>query len=94
MPVLPDAEISAALPSLSGWRRESDLLVRDFVFPNFADAMIFLNKVAEAAEEMDHHPDIDIRYNKVRMALTSHDSGGITRRDLKMARRINEISGD
>lgn len=94
MPVLTDAEISAALPSLSGWRRESNTLVREFTFPNFADAMIFVNKVAEAAEEADHHPDIDIRYNKVRMALTSHDSGGITRRDLKMARRINGIWGE
>jgi 4a-hydroxytetrahydrobiopterin dehydratase len=53
--------------------------------------MKFVNKVAEAAEQANHHPDIDIRYNKVRMLLTSHDSGGVTARDLRMAKQITEI---
>jgi 4a-hydroxytetrahydrobiopterin dehydratase len=50
-----------------------------------------VNKVAEAAESANHHPDIDVRYNKVTMALTSHDSGGVTNRDIKMAKKINDI---
>ena len=62
-----------------------------YEFPDFIKAMEFVNKVAEAAESANHHPDIDIRYNKVTMALTSHDSGGVTGRDVKMAKRINEI---
>ena len=53
--------------------------------------MQFVNKIADAAEQANHHPDIDIRYNKVTMALVSHDSGGVTQRDIKMAKRINEI---
>jgi 4a-hydroxytetrahydrobiopterin dehydratase len=53
--------------------------------------MQFVNNVAETAESANHHPDIDIRYNKVTMALTSHDSGGVTNRDVKMAKKINEL---
>ena len=82
------------MASLPGWKLEGKFLVREFTFPAFSDAMVFVNRVAEAAEEADHHPDIDIRYSEVRMALTSHDSGGITRRDLKMAKRISQIAGD
>lgn len=54
--------------------------------------MEFVNAVARLAEQANHHPDIDIRYNKVRMSLTSHDSGGVTARDLRMAKQISEIA--
>jgi 4a-hydroxytetrahydrobiopterin dehydratase len=91
MAVLTDAEIQQALASLSGWQRAGKAIQRIFEFPDFKAAMQFVNKAADAAEQANHHPDIDIRYNKVTMALVSHDSGGVTQRDVKMAKRLNEI---
>ncbi|HLJ27284.1 MAG TPA: 4a-hydroxytetrahydrobiopterin dehydratase [Candidatus Angelobacter sp.] len=91
MAVLTDSEIQQALASLPGWQRAGKAIQRVFEFPDFKAAMQFVNKVADAAEQANHHPDIDIRYNKVTMALVSHDSGGVTQRDAKMAKRINEI---
>jgi 4a-hydroxytetrahydrobiopterin dehydratase len=93
MAVLTDSEIQQALDSLGGWQRQGKAIQRIFEFPDFKAAMQFVNKIADAAEQANHHPDIDIRYNKVTMALISHDSGGVTQRDVKMAKRINEIAG-
>lgn len=93
MAVLTDAEIQQAIASLPGWQRQGKAIQRVFEFPDFKAAMQFVNKIADAAEQANHHPDIDIRYNKVTLALVSHDAGGVTQRDVKMARRINEISG-
>lgn len=91
MAVLTDSEIQQALASLPGWQRDGKAIQRVFEFPDFKAAMEFVNKVADAAEQANHHPDIDIRYNKVTTALISHDSGGVTQRDVRMARQINEI---
>ena len=91
MAVLTDAEIQQAIASLPGWQRQGKAIQRVFEFPDFKAAIQFVNKVADAAEQANHHPDIDIRYNKVTTALISHDSGGVTQRDIKMAKRINEI---
>jgi 4a-hydroxytetrahydrobiopterin dehydratase len=93
MAVLTDAEIQQALASLSGWQRNGGAIQRVFRFPDFKLAMQFVNKVADAAEHANHHPDIDIRYNTVTMALISHDSGGVTQRDVRMAETINKIAG-
>jgi len=93
MAVLKDAEIQQALASLSGWQRNGGAIQRVFRFPDFKLAMQFVNKVADAAELVNHHPDIDIRYNTVTMALVSHDSGGVTQRDVRMAETINKIAG-
>ena len=93
MAVLSDSEIQQALGSLPGWTRTGIAIQRIFQFPDFKAAMAFVNKIAEAAEEANHHPDIDIRYNKVTMSLVSHDSGGITKRDIGMAERINQTAG-
>ena len=93
MAVLTDSEIQQALGTLKGWQRQGKAIQRIFEFPDFKAAMEFVNKIADAAEQANHHPDIDIRYNKVTMALVSHDAGGVTQRDVKMARRINEIAG-
>jgi len=90
---LPDHEVDAALKELPTWTREQKMIVRRFEFTDFSDAMVFVNKVAEAAEEANHHPNFYISWNKVRLELTSHDSGGITQRDLRMARRIDSIAG-
>ena len=92
MAVLTDFEIQQALAGLHGWQRSGIAILRVFQFPDFKAAMQFVNKIAEAAEQANHHPDIDIRYNKVTMLLVSHDSGGVTQRDIRMAERINQIA--
>jgi 4a-hydroxytetrahydrobiopterin dehydratase len=93
MALLTDTEIQEALTSLSGWQRNGIAIQRVFRFPDFKVAMQFVNKVAEKAEQANHHPDIDIRYNTITMALVSHDSGGVTQRDVRMAEAINKIAG-
>jgi len=93
MAVLTDSEIQKALGSLSGWQRNGLAIQRVFRFADFKEAMKFVNKIADAAEQANHHPDIDIRYNTVTMALVSHDSGGVTQRDVRMAGIINGIAG-
>jgi len=93
MAVLTDAEIRQELTSLNGWQHNGTAIQRVFRFPDFKAAMQFVNRVAEAAEQANHHPDIDIRYNTITMALVSHDSGGVTPRDVRMAGTINKIAG-
>ncbi len=93
MAVLTDSEIQQALGRLHGWERSGIAIQRVFQFPDFKAAMLFVNKIADAAEQANHHPDIDIRYNKVTMLLVSHDSGGVTQRDIRMAERINQVAG-
>ena len=83
-----DEEIREALADLPGWRFERGEIFKQYKFATFMDAVAFIDRLAEAAEEANHHPDLDIRYNKVRLALISHDSGGITKRDIKMAERL------
>jgi 4a-hydroxytetrahydrobiopterin dehydratase len=93
MAVLSESEIREAIGKLPGWQQSGKAIQRVFQFPDFKAAVKFVNQVAEAAEQANHHPDIDIRYNKVIMTLVSHDSGGITQRDLGMAARISQIAG-
>ena len=88
---LSDSEIAAALRSIPGWKHSGKAIERTFKFPDFKAAMAFVNRIADAAEKADHHPDIAIHYNQVTLSLWSHDSGGVTMRDLKMAARINEL---
>jgi 4a-hydroxytetrahydrobiopterin dehydratase len=92
MPVLAETEIKQALTGLKGWSHNGSAIQRVFEFPDFKAAMQFVNKVADAAEQANHHPDIDIRYNKVTMALVSHDAGGVTQKDVQMAERINQVA--
>ena len=84
-------EIISAIESLAPWRLAGEELVAEYAFADFARAMQFVNAVAAIAEELDHHPDIDIRYNKVRLAVLSHDVGRITRRDLRLAERVQAL---
>ncbi len=90
--VLSGAELLQALQNLPGWNVNGNVIERVFEFSNFVEAMGFVNRIAETAEAVNHHPDITINYNKVKLSLTSHDSGGVTQRDLRMAGKINEIS--
>lgn len=84
-------EIDARLRKLSGWKLDAGKLARTFEFPDFRAALIFVNAVGDLAEEAGHHPDIDIRYNKVHLELVSHDAGGITARDFNLAESINRL---
>ena len=93
MAALSDSEIQQALAGLPGWQRQGLAIQRTFQFADFKAAMQFVNRVADTAEQANHHPDIDIRYNKVVLSLVSHDSGGVTQRDVRMAQRINQIGG-
>jgi len=90
--VLSEAEIQLALQKLPGWKKNGNAIERGFQFGNFVQAMEFVNHIAETAEAVNHHPDIHISYNKVVLALISHDSGGVTQRDIKMAGKINEVA--
>jgi 4a-hydroxytetrahydrobiopterin dehydratase len=92
MPILTASEVQDRLRGLPRWRHENGEIVRDAVFPDFVSAMNFVNAVAEQAELAGHHPDIDIRYNKVRLALVSHDAGGLTPRDFDLAASIDALS--
>jgi 4a-hydroxytetrahydrobiopterin dehydratase len=89
---LSDLEIQRALGSLPGWARRGDVLTKSFTFPTFAEGIEFVRRIARAADEMNHHPDIDIRYTKVTIMLSTHDAGGITSSDLKLAERIESVT--
>ncbi|MFT4112842.1 4a-hydroxytetrahydrobiopterin dehydratase [Silvibacterium sp.] len=91
MPLFSSEQIQARLKSLPEWKLEDGVIVREFEFGDFALAISFVNAVAEQAEQAGHHPDIDIRYNRVRLALTSHDAGGLTNRDFDLADAINAL---
>jgi 4a-hydroxytetrahydrobiopterin dehydratase len=85
-------ELDDLLRELPEWALESGSLVRFWTFTNFIEAMAFVNRVAGLAEAAGHHPDIDVRYNRVKLALVSHDAGGITARDAAMARQLSAQS--
>jgi 4a-hydroxytetrahydrobiopterin dehydratase len=89
---LSDLEIQRALGTLPGWARRSDVLVKSFTFPTFADGIDFVQRVARAADAVDHHPDIDIRYTKITCMLSTHDAGGITEADLSLADTIETLA--
>ena len=91
MPALPQSEVASRLTSLPGWRIESGELTRIFIHKNFLAALSFVNKVGGLAEEAGHHPDIDIRYNKVRLGLVTHDAGGLTAKDFDLAASVDKL---
>lgn len=82
-------EIEAVLHAQPDWKLKDGKLVREWIFANFLEAMAFVNRIASLAEAANHHPDIDIRYNRVLLALISHDAGGITQRDAEMSAKIS-----
>jgi 4a-hydroxytetrahydrobiopterin dehydratase len=94
MDVLDSSAIQTALHELPGWKRDGDRIVKTYVCDDFTSAMAFVNRVAEAAEAANHHPDIDIRWNKVTLALSTHSAGGLTEKDLALAHRIERQYGN
>jgi 4a-hydroxytetrahydrobiopterin dehydratase len=93
MAVLSDEQVDAALPELDGWERSDGALRRSVKFPEFVAGIDAVRRVGEHAEQKDHHPDIDIRWRTVTFVLVTHSEGGITEKDLAMARDINSIVG-
>lgn len=89
--ILSDIAIQRELGSLSGWARRGTAIVKTYQFKTFPDGIAFVGRVAEAAEAAGHHPDIDIRYTKIICSLSTHDSGGITQKDLDLARAMDAV---
>jgi 4a-hydroxytetrahydrobiopterin dehydratase len=92
MSTLSAKEIASHLQLRPDWKIEGGELVRAFKFETFRNAISFVDKVADLAEEAGHHPDIDIRYNKVRLALISHDAGGLTAKDFAIAAGADRLA--
>jgi 4a-hydroxytetrahydrobiopterin dehydratase len=91
MAVLTDDEVDAVASELDGWERNDGALRRSITFPAFLDGIEAVRRVGAHAEAADHHPDIDIRWRTVTFALVTHSEGGITDKDVQMARDINGI---
>lgn len=91
MAVLSDNDVDAALTELAGWERADKALRRAVKFPAFLDGIDAVRRIAERAEAADHHPDIDIRWRTVTFVLSTHSEGGITEKDLALAREIDQI---
>ena len=91
MTLLSNDEIERRLATLKGWRREGHTIERTFRFDTFAHAVRFVQRVAELADRADHHPDIDIRYDRVTLRLSTHSAGGLTRRDTDLAASIDAL---
>lgn len=91
--ILSDIEIQRELGSRTGWTRRGNAITKTFEFPDFPAAIAFVNRVAEAAERLNHHPDVDIRYTRVSCHLSTHSAGGITRRDFTLASAIDSATG-
>ena len=92
MPKLEDAQIVLALATVPDWNRQGDAIARTFQFKDFPAAVKFVDAVAGLAEQAWHHPDIDIRWNKVTLTLTTHDADGLTQKDFDLARQFDQLS--
>ena len=91
MAFLSDKEIHAALEDLDGWERAGETIRKTFRLRDFVDAVGFVDRLVEPAEEMGHHPDVEISWNRVAISLTTHSQGGLTPADFELARRIDAL---
>lgn len=92
MPALSAEEANTRLRKLPDWKIESGELVRTFQFKDFLSALDFVNQIGKLAEDEGHHPDIDIRYNRVKLALVTHDAGGLTAKDFDVAASAGKLA--
>jgi 4a-hydroxytetrahydrobiopterin dehydratase len=90
--LLSDIGIQRELGALPGWSRRGDSLTKTYRFPTFPSGITFVTRVADVAESMNHHPDIDIRHTRLTFTLSTHDAGGITTNDLSLAREIERLA--
>jgi 4a-hydroxytetrahydrobiopterin dehydratase len=89
---LEPAEIARQLGGLPGWTGDVEHIVRSYAFPDFPTAIRGVDEIAVVAEAMDHHPDLDVRWRTLRVALTTHDASGVTQLDIELAHRVHEIA--
>lgn len=87
-----DDEITREIERLGGWERDGDALTRTFEFANFVGSVDFVNRLTPVAEEMNHHPDLAISWNKVTVSLSTHSEGGITENDFKLAAKLDSLA--
>jgi 4a-hydroxytetrahydrobiopterin dehydratase len=95
-PLLTDSEVSQQLKGLPNWQRAETAepaIIAKYELTDFVSALDFVNQVGHEAELMNHHPDIDIRWNTVTLVLSTHSEGGLTEHDIELARRINDVAG-
>jgi 4a-hydroxytetrahydrobiopterin dehydratase len=92
VPKLADDKIQQQLGTLTGWQIENNALTKTYTFAGFAQSLDFVNRVGAAAEVADHHPDINIRFGKVTLVLSTHDSGGITEKDFALAAEADRLA--
>lgn len=85
-------KIKTHLAAVSGWKLKRDAITREFTLPSFPDAIAFVTRLAFAAEAADHHPDLDLRYKRVRVTWTTHDAGGLTEKDFAGAKQSDTIA--
>lgn len=93
MPLLSDHEIAQGLAALPEWSRVGQAITRTFTFAGFPEAVAFVQRLVAPAEALQHHPDVDVRYSRVIVTLTTHDSGGVTANDLTLAGLIDGLVG-
>ena len=91
MPALTTKQVRLHLKAVPNWSKRGQTILRTFKFEGFPKSIDFVNRVARKAQKVDHHPDIDIRFNKVTLSLTTHDEGGITVKDFSLARQCDEV---
>ncbi len=89
---LSDEEIANGLVTLAGWERSGDEIVKEYRLGNFKDSVAFVVRLSYEAEAANHHPDLDIRWNKVRVALSTHSEGGLTAKDLELAAAVEALA--
>jgi 4a-hydroxytetrahydrobiopterin dehydratase len=91
MPALTTKQLGVHLKTVPNWSKRAQTIVRTFQFEEFLNGIDFVNRIARKAQKNNHHPDIDIRFNKVTLKLTTHDEGGITEKDFSLARQCDEV---
>jgi 4a-hydroxytetrahydrobiopterin dehydratase len=91
MTALTTKQVSLRLKAIPNWSKRAQTILRTFKFEGFLESMDFVNRIARKAQKINHHPDIDIRFNRVTLKLTTHDEGGITKKDFFLARQCDEV---
>ena len=87
-------EIKRRLGAMSGWKLDDDEIEKKYKFADFKESMLFVNAIARAAEAMDHHPEIEIKYDKVEISISTHSEGGVTEKDFELAAQIDSVAAD
>ena len=91
MPALTTKQVSLHLKAVPNWSKRAQTILRTFKFEGFLKSIAFVNRIARKAQKVNHHPDIDIRFDKVKLTLTTHDAGGLTEKDFTLAEQCDEV---